>query len=164
MPSHLFHFTGDADVGAARNIAALGYKVVYHPDAAVKHEMPDRRHGVPEIEEWIFGEGLVTSFVVMRALAAGYPEIGSEQLICHLPEVFSAENITAIGHGYVNSGAKFPGEIENAFRITGAKGFHAHQRHFLNDADFRDWVLQPDYLNVEECYRHPDLTRKVTGE
>ena len=36
-------------------------------------------------------------------------------------------------------------------------GFRVLQEYFKKDALFRDWVLQPNYLDLDACYTHPDL-------
>lgn len=161
MPRELFHFTGDGDVGVGRIVGQLGYKTLYHPGAAVAHYLPAARNSSPdEVRRWIFGEGLVTSYVLMRRLAAAHPDRSPEDLIDLVAETISPTEISNIGHGYLGylkSGDSLPEDIKYLFETCGAEGFNLHQSHFKKDTLFRDWVLQPNYLDIDACYSHPDL-------
>jgi len=67
MPRNLFHFTGDGDVALGRILGQEGLKALYHQGAAVAHHLPAfRNSGTAEIQRWIFGEGLVSSYILMR--------------------------------------------------------------------------------------------------
>jgi hypothetical protein len=67
MPRNLFHFTGDGDVALGRILGQAGLKALYHQGAAVAHHLPAfRNSGTAEIQRWIFGEGLVSSYILMR--------------------------------------------------------------------------------------------------
>tara|TARA_B100000315_G_scaffold260274_1_gene320503 strand:- start:9322 stop:10371 length:1050 start_codon:yes stop_codon:yes gene_type:complete len=158
MPKHLFHFTGDGDVGVGRIVEQFGYKVLYHPGAVVAHELPAARNSSPsEIRRWIFGEGLVTSYVLMRRLAAAHPDFLPEELIALVDETINPDEIANIGRGYLKSDSKIPSELQQLFNTCGAEGFNLHQEHFKNDGQFREWVLRPNYLDIDACYTHPDL-------
>jgi GT2 family glycosyltransferase len=157
MPGHLFHFTGDGDVAAGRAMAALGHQVHYHPDAAVAHHLPASRGGADEVRRWIYGEGLVTSYVALREAAARQPELPETALAAAAAELLGAERIDAIGQGYLPAGSKLPGEISEVMEMAGAAGFDAHRDVFEADTEFRQWVLRPDYLDIDGCYTHPDL-------
>ncbi|MBT5430684.1 MAG: glycosyltransferase family 2 protein [Rhodospirillaceae bacterium] len=158
MPLELFHFTGDGDVGVGRIIAETGLKALYHPGAAVAHELPAvRNSGTDEVQRWIFGEGLATSYVLMRRLAAAYSTLTTIDLIDLVADTISSTEITNIGRGYLNADSNLPDELEHLFRTCGSKGFRLHQEYFKKDALFRDWVLQPNYLDLDACYTHPDL-------
>ena len=65
--------------------------------------------------------------------------------------------ISNIGRGYLRSDSELPDEIAQMFKTSGADGFSFHQIHFKRDVLFREWVLQPNYLDLDACYMHPDL-------
>lgn len=157
MPAALFHFAGDGDVAAGRPITAAGWRSIYVPQAAVGHFMPASRAGASEVQRWIYGEGLVISYVLMRHLAAKHPDVPAAGLIQYVGDEMPPEQIEAIGRGYLRKNVELPEEIRRAFETAGPQGFHAHQQAFANDAAFRDWVLRPDYLDLDACYTHPDL-------
>jgi glucosyl-dolichyl phosphate glucuronosyltransferase len=157
MPATLFRFTGDGDVAAGRPITAAGWRSVYAPEAAVRHLMPAARGGTAEVQRWIYGEGLVMSYVLMRHLAAKHPGVPSADLVQYVNGEMPPERIAAIGRGYLRQGFELPQEIRRAFETAGPLGFQAHQQAFASDAAFRDWVLRPDYLDLDACYTHPEL-------
>lgn len=157
MPAHLFRFTGDGDVAAGRRIVANGWRAHYHPMAAVQHLMTAGRNTAAEITRWITGEGLVTSYLLMRGLAEHYPDATPLELIERGAEIMPAERIAEIGRGYLTRTPDLPEDIRAAFETSGAQGFHAHQAAFRDDPDFPKWVLRPDYLDLDACYSHPAL-------
>jgi glycosyltransferase involved in cell wall biosynthesis len=159
MPAHLFHFTGDGDMGAGKSIEGLGHRVVYDPGLAVTNIFQAHQNDRQEIKRWIYGEGLVTSYVLMRRLAAGHPGPASGDLADLVPEAIAAYNVDLdrIGHGYLTSLDQLPGDLRVVMETAGRQGFEAHQNHFRADAAFRDWVLRPNYLDIDQCYAHPDL-------
>ncbi len=160
MPEHLFHFTGDGDVGAGRPIAGLGHGVRYHPDAAVSHFFPAQRNSETAMRRWIRGEGLVTSYCLLRSQATNEPDLTPEQIMERVKDDAArhAGQIERIGQGYLPRGAQLPGELAAVFETAGAEGFAAHQQAFERDPLFRQWVLRPHYLDLDTCYTHPDLS------
>jgi len=66
-------------------------------------------------------------------------------------------DLDRIGHGYLTSLDDLPGDLRTVMETAGRQGFEAHQQHFRTDAAFREWVLRPDYLDIDRCYVHPDL-------
>ena len=158
MPKELFHFTGDGDVGVGRIVAETGLKALYHPGAAVAHDLPaNRNSSANEVKRWIFGEGLVTSYVLMRRLATANSTLTGTNLIDLAEDTISSTEISNIGRGYLNAESKLSDELDLLFRTCGSEGFRLHQKYFKKDALFRDWVLQPNYLDLDACYTHPDL-------
>jgi glucosyl-dolichyl phosphate glucuronosyltransferase len=158
MPADLFHFTGDGDVGVGRILANAGWKALYHPGAAVAHYLPAARNSsATEVKRWIFGEGLVTSYILMRSLANAHPTTDSCDLINLVKDTMSSTQISNIGRGYRRNNNKLPSDLAQLFKTSGAEGFNFHQMHFKNDAQFREWVLQPNYLDLDACYTHADL-------
>ncbi len=165
MPEDLFHFTGDGDVSVGRAISDIGFKALYHPKAAVTHFLPKARNSNPEeIRRWIFGEGLVTSYILMRQLAKKHPNYSPDDLINHVSDVIKPMEIANIGKLYLTDKANLPDEIQYLFNTSGKVGFLHHQNYFISDSLFRDWVLQPNYLDINACYKHPDLLKDIEGK
>ena len=158
MPEHLSHFVGDGEVGAGRNIQRCGYKVLYNPGAVVVHYLPAKRRSDPHgIRHLIFGEGMVTSYILMRLLAEANPSYPSKDLIDLVENSIGPEQISNIGQNYLKLDSKLPVELQNLFQTSGKEGFDFHQSRFLNDELFRNWVLSPTYLDIDACYSHPEL-------
>jgi len=159
MPAHLFHFTGDGDMGAGKAIEGLGHRVIYDPGLRVTNIFQAHQNERQEIQRWIYGEGLVTSYVLMRRLAAGHRQAASGDLADLVPEAIDAYKVDLdrIGHGYLTSLDDLPADLRSVMETAGRQGFEAHQQHFRKDLAFRDWVLRPNYLDIDRCYTHPDL-------
>jgi glycosyltransferase involved in cell wall biosynthesis len=157
MPKTLFRFTGDGDVAAGRRIASTGLKVVYTPDAAVDHLMTSARNEPGEVERWITGEGIVTSYLLMRRLAARHPRLPSAELMRYVDDEFPEDKVSEIGRGYLRRRLPLPDHLRTIFETAGSAGFRLHQAAFAADAAFRDWVLRANYLDLDACYTHPEL-------
>lgn len=157
MPPALFRFTGDGDVAAGRPIIAMGFKAIYHPDTAVAHHMPETRNSEAEIQRWIYGEGLVTSYVILRELAEINPDLNGEALLQIVSDRFDDDRIATIGRGYLRPDTRLPDNLKRIFETAGSSGFRAHQESFRDDPAFREWVLRETYLDINDAYRHPDL-------
>ncbi|MDC0190195.1 glycosyltransferase [Rhodospirillales bacterium] len=158
MPEHLSHFVGDGEVGVGRKIQQCGYKALYNPDAVVAHYLPSARRSDPHgIRHLIFGEGMVTSYILMRLLAEANPSLPSKELIGLVGNTIDPEQISNIGQYYLKLDSKLPDELKKLFQTSGKEGFDFHQSRFQRDDLFRKWVLTPDYLNIDTCYTHPEL-------
>ena len=157
MPAHLFHFTGDGDMGAGEAVERLGLKVRYHPGAMVTNVFQKHQNDEAEICRWIYGEGLVTSHILMRELSARNPDTPAAELDGHVSSAISEHQLDTIGHGYLSSFTDLPDNLIEIFKTEGRRGFDNHQKYFKNDSLFRDWVLRPHYLDIDACYNHPDL-------
>ncbi len=157
MPSHLFHFTGDGDMGAGKAVEANGHKVMYHPEAAVTNVFQSHQNDQQEIQRWIYGEGLVTSYVLLRGLAAANPDTDRRSLTALTYKTISDNELDSIGHGYLKTMSGLPDDLRRVFETAGREGFEDHQRYFTEDPAFRDWVLRPNYLDIDACYSHPEL-------
>lgn len=155
MPAHLFHFTGDGDMGAGKAVEGNGHKVMYHPDAAVTNVFQSHQNDEQEIQRWIYGEGLVTSYILLRRLAATHPVDDLPQAV---RDTISEDELATIGHGYLKSMRGLPEALRTVFETAGRQGFNDHQQFFIDDPAFRQWVLRPNYLDIDACYSHPDLS------
>ena len=97
------------------------------------------------------------SYILMRRLANAHPTLSATDLIDLVPATVSPVEISNIGRGYLRSENELPDEITKMFKISGADGFNFHQTHFRRDVFFREWVLQPNYLDLDASYMHPHL-------
>ena len=157
MPRALMHFAGDGDMAAGKRVESMGLKVLYHPACAVINVFQAHQDGEEEIHRWIWGEGLVTSYLALRRLHARYPDMPTGELIHHMNEVVDEATIKRIGRGYFTKIERLPAGVQEILDRAGREGFTHHQAMFATDPLFRDWVLRPNYLDVDACYTHPDL-------
>jgi glycosyltransferase involved in cell wall biosynthesis len=155
FPAHLFLFTGDGDMGAGKTIEANGHKVLYHPGCAVVNLFQAHQNNPAEIERWIYGEGIVTSYILLRQAATHASTAEECQQI--VSDQITEDMLDNIGKGYLSSFKNLPDTVKNIFSTAGREGFGAHQNYFKTDSNFRDWVLRTNYLDIEACYSHPDL-------
>ena len=100
---------------------------------------------------------MVTSYILMRLLAEANPSLPSKDLIDLVGNTIDPEQISNIGQYYLKLDSKLPNELKKLFRTSGKEGFDFHQSHFQRDKLFRKWVLTPDYLDIDNCYTHPEL-------
>ena len=160
MPSNLFHFTGDGDVGLGWEVEKLGYRVRYHPDASVEHHRLGAMNTEREIEYWIFGEGLVSSYSHLRQLASSLSKVPPSDLVRISEEKVTDHQIKQIGQGYFGQGrGGVPDRFMKVFCTAGEKGFRYHREKFKLDHQFREWVLRQSYLDIDNTYRHPELIK-----
>ena len=155
FPAHLFHFTGDGDMGAGKAIEANGSKILYHPGCGVINLFQAHQNDPAEIERWIFGEGLVTSYILLRQTAAKANT--PEECRFLVEQSVTDEMLSNIGKYYLNSYRNLPNSLKHIFESAGPNGFKTHQHHFNLDNNFRKWVLRNSYLDLDICYSHPDL-------
>ena len=155
FPSHLFHFTGDGDMGAGKKIEANGHKVLYHPGCKIFNIFQAHQNNPAEIKRWIFGEGLVTSYVLLRQVFA--KTNSHEECLSLVKNKVTDDLLNGIGQGYIVGLKNLPTELKEIFSVAGRDGFNAHQIYFEKDPNFRKWVLRDNYLNIDECYTHIDL-------
>ena len=99
----------------------------------------------------------MTSYILMRRLADAHPTVNSFDLVNLVSDTISNTEVRNIGRGYLRNNSKLPDDLVQLFKTSGADGFNFHQMHFKKDAQFREWVLQPNYLDLDACYTHKDL-------
>ncbi len=144
MPWRLIRFHGDGEIHVGRSAAARGHRVLYHPGAAVDHDVhPDR----------LSLEGVYRKFVSSGCVRA-YQTLRGNSALFELP---SSDEIHSIAGRYFQDEKTAPTELRDAIARGLGDGITMVRDGFANDALFRDWVLRPDYLDVDAAYVHPDL-------
>ena len=145
MPSRLLHFYGDGEIHVGREVTNRGHKVIYHPSAKVVHDIPAGRLTLEAVEKKFQTTGYARSFQTLRRAGDAYEEP-------------SADEINEICQRYFRDPGNEPAALRQAVVEGLSSGFTRHLDNFKNDPAFRDWVLRENYLDLDTCYSHPDLT------
>ena len=61
---------------------------------------------------------------------------------------------------YFNAPREASKELIETIRDGLEQGVTQHLNCFIEDANFREWVLRDNYLDLEKCYVHPELLDK----
>jgi glucosyl-dolichyl phosphate glucuronosyltransferase len=147
MPGRLLRFYGDAEIHVGRSVEALGNKVLYHPDISVVHHIPASRLTLEAVKSKFKTTGFTRSFALLRQLGQPYD----------LP---SEEEFHAMALRYFDDPDNAPDELIRTIQDGFTEGVIEHRQSFIDDAAFRDWVMQVNYLDLNKCYVHPDLLEK----
>ncbi len=144
MPGDLLHFHGDGEIFVGRAIAAGGNTAAYHPKASVKHIIPPERLTLAAVTKKFETTGYARSFQTLRQSGAEYPD----------PTDIEIGNIA---RRYFRDWDVAPDDLKQAVMDGLATGIRNHLHHFIDDPDFRRWVLRGNYLDLDQCYDHPAL-------
>jgi len=144
MPAELLHFYGDAEVYLAQAVCDYGLKALYHPGASVQHVIPAERLTLSSVGRKFETTGYARSFQTLRQSGTAYPEPTDGE-------------ISDIAKRYFRDWDAAPDDLKQAVADGLAKGIRSHLKHFIDDPDFRRWVLRENYLDLDSCYDHPDL-------
>lgn len=144
VPWPLIHFYGDGEVHVGRTAQQRGHRILYHPKAAVTHDIPNGRLTLDAVTRKFTSSGCARSFQTLRSAGQAFAPP-------------SADEIKAIARRYFARPDAAPRDVVTAVEAGLAAGITRQRDAFLADPLFRDWVLQPDYLDLERCYVHPDL-------
>ena len=150
MPGRLLKFYGGGEIHVGRSVEALGHTVLYHPGASVVHHIPTDRLTFDSIKSKFVTTGYTRSFALLRQLGAPY-------------ELPSAEEFKAMALRYFPNPGDVPAEMIAVVQDGLMHGVSHHLECFTNDAAFRDWVLQDNYLDLDKCYVHPELLEKSSS-
>ncbi len=154
MPWNLIRFYGDGEVYVGRTVAEQGHRVVYHPEAAVIHAIPDRRLTLESVHAKFVSAGCARSYQFLRQSGELY-------------DFPSDDDIEGIASRYFRDASAVPAELRTAVTQGLTDGLRMHCDAFQNDPAFRDWVACETYLDLDRCYTHPALqpadgTRQAT--
>jgi len=144
MPGYLLKFYGDGEIHVGRSVDALGHKVLYHPGISVVHHIPPQRLTFKSVESKFFTSGCVRSFTQLRQLGKPYD----------LPR---EEEFRGMALRYLPDPDRTPKELIQVVQNGLAAGIFSHLESFIGDANFREWVLHDNYLDLNKCYIHPEL-------
>ena len=142
MPPSLLHFYGDGEVHVGREVAARGYKALYHPLAGVSHQIPQARMTLAGISAKFLTTAFARSFQTLRKSGEAYSRPAEEEVI-------------EMTRRYFTEPEKAPVEVFEAIKDGLSAGFEKHLSEFENDPAFRKWVLRENYLDLDSCYTHP---------
>jgi len=134
IPKPLQRFQGDGETGLSLKVAHAGLKALYHPQAAVLHEVPACRMTVPYFEQRAFYQGVCASYTQFRS--EGKPADALRACTDRIKRFL----LEAPRSGIRRRTAK-----------AYAAGFEFHQEQVRKDPQLLDWVLRKDYWD----YRLP---------
>ncbi|MEE2745319.1 MAG: glycosyltransferase [Pseudomonadota bacterium] len=149
MPASLRHFYGDGEIVVGREVSKSSYRILYQPEALVEHHIPAFRFLPSAIKAKFFSSGTARSFQTLREIGDAFPTPSKEEI----------EEITL---RYFVDASKVPKEVFFAVRTGLEEGISTHLSKFKTDQYFRDWVLRPDYLDLEDSYKHQELKSYVS--
>jgi|TARA_Y100000031_G_scaffold120407_1_gene134442 GT2 family glycosyltransferase len=144
MPASLIRFYGDAEIHVGRAAGAAGHKALYHPGAGVTHHIPAARLSLDAVHAKFVTSGCARAFQTLRETGRAF-------------DVPSDAEIKAIADRYFREPGDAPAELAERVEKGLKEGITAQLDAFKNDAEFRNWVLMDNYLDIDRCYTHPDL-------
>lgn len=144
MPWALIRFYGDGEIHVGRTAQQNGHRILYHPGVAVRHDIPASRLTIEAVHRKFTSSGCARAFQTLRATGAQFAAP-------------SADEIRAMSRRYFANPDAAPPDVREAVESGLASGLAQQHDGFANDPAFREWVLQPDFLDLDRCYRHPDL-------
>ena len=144
MPRDLLHFYGDGEIHVGRYISEQGYKVYYHPNARVVHDIPNERLTLEAVELKFETSAYARSFQTLRERGNPYS----------MP---TNVEIRLIADNYFRRPSLVPLSLRTAVIDGLTRGFKKHLDYFKSDLDFRIWVLKENYLDLDDCYKNPSL-------
>lgn len=142
MPASLLHFHGDGEIHVGREVSDRGHKVLYHPEAGVKHHIPAARLSLEAVSTKYRTTAYTRGFQTLRSTGEAYVMPGEEEL-------------DGMVHRYFREPDAAPAELHAAIMAGLRDGFRRHLDAFTGDPHFRDWVLRENYLDLDSCYVHP---------
>ncbi len=166
MPADLLEYYGDGEIAAARKIAALGFRAAYDPRAAVEHVIPAARFEEDSVRRYCLSQGFCASFNLMRRLAESHPNAPWRNLASSVGAMITTSEVVALARSFIGSPEDVPDGVLRAMADGVGEGLSRHHRKFSSDPHFRDWVLRPDYLDLNTAYKNPELSawRPVDGD
>lgn len=144
MPWHLIRFYGDGEIHVGRTAQQRGTHILYHPGARVAHDIPTTRLTLEAVERKFTSTGCARSYQTLRS--SGRPF-----------DMPSSDDIRAIARRYFRDPDTAPNDLVQAVEIGLDRGMTMQRDSFITDPQFRDWVMRDDYLDLDDCYTHPDL-------
>jgi glycosyltransferase involved in cell wall biosynthesis len=145
MPWHLIRFYGDGEVHVGRSASQRGYRVLYHPAAAVTHDVDPNRFTIEGVYRKLVTSGCARAYQTLRGTGALFP----------IPD---ESEIASIAGRYFRDVTAVPKELSDAVEKGLRDGISRVHTGFESDPMFRDWIMRPDYLDLDAAYVHPALT------
>ena len=148
MPAHLLKFHGDGEVYVGRSIESLGKKVIYHPEISVVHHISKNKLTLSSVRSKFITSGYVRSFALLRKSRQPYT----------LP---SEAQFYEMASQYFENPTRTPKELIRIVQEGLTQGISQHLQNFIDDKNFRLWVLHENYLDLSKVYTHPELIAEV---
>ncbi len=145
MPGRLLHFHGDGEIHVGRWVDNAGHRVIYHPGASVDHDIPRTRLSLKSLKSKFVTNGFTRSFQTIREMGSTNDPPDEREIRVMALRYFRDPELAPV---------KILSLIEEGIR----EGLATHIHHFQNDPAFKEWVLRDNYLDLDACYVHPDLT------
>ena len=142
LPKALQRFQGDGETGLSLKIASSGLKAVYHPRAAVQHEVPVSRLTVQHFEQHAYYQGVCNSYTEIRTAGRFMQPTPSWKD----PLRRIKRSLRGAAHGVKLS--KVQRQVADAY----VAGYCFHQEEVRKDPKLLEWVLRRDYWD----YRLPE--------
>lgn len=151
MPGHLLRFYGDGEIAVGRAVEIMGHRIVYHPMAAVRHVIPAFRFSDQALHAKFYTAGCARSFQYLRRARQAF-------------EIPTEDEIREVAARYFRRGTEAPAELLGVVMAGLKHGLSDHVAAFDTDPAFQAWVLWENYLDLEQCYVHPDLVGVEAGQ
>lgn len=148
VPKPLQRFQGDGETGLSLKVARAGLKALYHPRAAVQHEIPASRMTVEYFEQRSYYYGVCASYTRTRAGRSWKDPLRRIKRF-----VVEAVRGTETRHSTLNEAQL---RTEKAYKA----GYAFHQQEVRRDPKLLAWVLRKDYWD----YRLPEGWEKYWSE
>jgi glucosyl-dolichyl phosphate glucuronosyltransferase len=137
IPKALQRFQGDGESGLRLKAARAGLKALYHPRAAVQHEVPSSRMTVRYFEQRAYYDGVCSSYTQIRQDGRVAKTGAALQHPLRRIKRFLVEATR--------------GGVQRQVAKASAEGYRFHQEEVRRDPALLDWVLRKDYWD----YRLP---------
>lgn len=154
LPKPLQRFQGDGETGLSLKILKAGGKAVYHPQAAVQHEVPAARMTGDYFQQRAHFQGMCNSFTKIRAEGRASRRAwswkGPLRSVKRLIVKLLRPDDSAL--------PVLKERVAKAYQA----GYAFHQREVRRDPRLLEWVLRKDYWNYalpigwEKCFNRPD--------
>lgn len=149
MPWDLIRFYGDGEIHIGRTAQQRGHRILYHPRASVQHDIPVARLSLDAVMRKFTTSGCARSFQAIRAAGREIAAPG-------------ADEIRAIARRYFRNPDAAPRDLVQALEMGLDHGMTIQRDAFQTDPAFRDWVLRDTFLDLDDCYQHPDLAARTS--
>ena len=163
FPKALQRYQGDGETGLSLKVKAKGHQALYHPDVAVTHLIPAPRLAPEALEQRGFFQGVCDSYTRIRG-EGRMPTPPARSWKDPFRPLMRKFNRAALLMGW---------HVRPISKLIGrayTRGVAFHQNEVRNDPILLEWVLRPDYLDVElpkgwQRYANlPDLDRHRAGK
>ncbi len=146
----LQRYQGDGETGLSLKAKMKNYGALYVSSALLYHLVPAERLQSAYFERWYYYSGVCNSYTRIRTDHQLYHSFEKPASKPHLPVQVIRKVNRLIQHMRSKDAVpKNIAELQSCFDKKFAEGYSFHQHAFATDAQVKDWVLRPDYLNYK---------------